>query len=117
MQVPRFLPALRTRFLPKAAAVAALATVLTTAGFGAADASSTGSAAARWCKSLERTDTKVVITCAAENSIPYRVGAQWCSSGFNCDTVLGNWASNGALSTAYHPGGKYFSRWWTIWAS
>ncbi|MEV4897293.1 hypothetical protein AB0K48_48935 [Nonomuraea sp. NPDC055795] len=113
MQVPRFLPGLRTKFLPKAAAVAALATVLTTAGF-ATSANAGSSASAASCRDHVATDTMVAVTCDARPYSQWRVAGKWCSSGFNCNTVLGNWASNGSRSTAYHPGGKYFTDSWIL---
>ncbi|MFI6537041.1 hypothetical protein ACIBHY_31640 [Nonomuraea sp. NPDC050547] len=111
MRIPRFLPALRTTFLPKAAAVAALATVLTTAGFGAGANASTGATS---CEYLITTDTMVGVNCDASPARLWRVVGKWCSSGFNCDTVLGNWSWNRSRSTAYHPGGKHFTRWWIM---
>ncbi|MFI6390619.1 hypothetical protein ACIBHY_53225 [Nonomuraea sp. NPDC050547] len=100
------------RTLPKAVAVVALATALTTAGLGSGAGAS--SAGASLCKDVVTTNTMVSAACDVGVYGRFRVSGTWCSSGFNCNTVLGDWVYSGAKSTAYHPGGKHFTRWQVI---
>ncbi|MFI6393404.1 hypothetical protein ACIBHY_40765 [Nonomuraea sp. NPDC050547] len=114
MRIPRSLSARPSRFLPRAAAVAALATVLTTAGFGAgAGASTSDSPLDLLCWETPRASSTHVRISGCRNQRPgqteWRIVGKWCGPGHNCDTVPGNWAPSGGTSTAYHPGGKNFT--------
>ncbi|MEV4894277.1 hypothetical protein AB0K48_33320 [Nonomuraea sp. NPDC055795] len=114
MRIPRSLSAHPSRFLPRAAAVAALATVLTTAGFGAdASASTRDITLDLLCWETPRASSTHVRISGCVNQRPgqteWRIVGKWCGPGHNCDTVPGNWAPSGGTSTAYHPGGKNFT--------
>ncbi|MFD9941097.1 hypothetical protein ACFWYW_41345 [Nonomuraea sp. NPDC059023] len=113
MRVPRSPSARPSRFLPRAAAVAALATVLTTTGFGVAGASTRDITLDLACWETPRASSTHVRISGCVNQRPgqteWRIVGKWCGPGHNCDTVHGNWAPSGGTSTAYHPGGKNFT--------